>query len=485
MIVLISKPPSPAIAARILALAAALRASRPSCIFSAPRPVRCSGAGLHAAAIAGGTPPTSRSRSRSGEPNARLPPRCRRTSRVSVDEHALDGLAHTQRTVRGTVHRRHVLLRGAARVPAPRAAVPLERARAGRDCRSTASDADGHVFIDMGDDEYTRGRPHPMIDPSLRNAAIRDAGRRPARRRSCCSTSCSASGRIRDPADDLADALRGRAARGARARAHAGADRPRLRHRWRSAGPGGAGSHARSPPVRSSPTATSRRRRSRRSSRCSSPSEARRKRDEDAVQGHADGRQRRPRRLRRQHRRRRRRMRRARVAAARARRSRRGLGARADLQRIRPSKRANAGRVRALSRRQSGADRCRDRARRAARDGRRSPADPARRAADRLAGDVRTDARRDARRRRCSKAGPIRSTAAHATGRTRAASRSSPATTMAPSGRWRASSARRCRVWVVENTTGGNRAYSNFNEGLGKVLRFGANGPRASSTACA
>jgi uncharacterized protein DUF1116 len=30
-------------------------------------------------------------------------------------------------------------------------------------------------------------------------------------------------------------------------------------------------------------------------------------------------------------------------------------------------------------------------------------------------------------------------------------------------------------VWVVENTTAGNRAYSNFNEGLGKVLRFGAN----------
>ncbi len=30
-------------------------------------------------------------------------------------------------------------------------------------------------------------------------------------------------------------------------------------------------------------------------------------------------------------------------------------------------------------------------------------------------------------------------------------------------------------VWVVENTRAGNRAYSNFNEGLGKVLRFGAN----------
>jgi hypothetical protein len=31
-------------------------------------------------------------------------------------------------------------------------------------------------------------------------------------------------------------------------------------------------------------------------------------------------------------------------------------------------------------------------------------------------------------------------------------------------------------VWIVENANGGNRAYSNMNEGLGKVLRFGANG---------
>ena len=33
-------------------------------------------------------------------------------------------------------------------------------------------------------------------------------------------------------------------------------------------------------------------------------------------------------------------------------------------------------------------------------------------------------------------------------------------------------------VWVVRTPTGGNRAYSNLNEGLGKVLRFGANGRR-------
>lgn len=32
-------------------------------------------------------------------------------------------------------------------------------------------------------------------------------------------------------------------------------------------------------------------------------------------------------------------------------------------------------------------------------------------------------------------------------------------------------------VWMVTNTTNGNQAFCNFNEGLGKALRFGANGP--------
>lgn len=33
-------------------------------------------------------------------------------------------------------------------------------------------DADGHRIIDMGDDFYTQGKPHPMIDPTTRNQAI-------------------------------------------------------------------------------------------------------------------------------------------------------------------------------------------------------------------------------------------------------------------------------------------------------------------------
>jgi thiazole synthase ThiGH ThiG subunit len=30
----------------------------------------------------------------------------------------------------------------------------------------------GNTFIDMGDDYFTRGKPHPMIEPSLRNKRI-------------------------------------------------------------------------------------------------------------------------------------------------------------------------------------------------------------------------------------------------------------------------------------------------------------------------
>ena len=38
----------------------------------------------------------------------------------------------------------------------------------------------GHSFIDLGDDEYTRGRPHPMIDPEIRNAHIAAGAADPA-----------------------------------------------------------------------------------------------------------------------------------------------------------------------------------------------------------------------------------------------------------------------------------------------------------------
>jgi len=41
-------------------------------------------------------------------------------------------------------------------------------------------DDHGHRILDLGDDEYTVGRPHPMIDPGVRNRLIAEAGSDPS-----------------------------------------------------------------------------------------------------------------------------------------------------------------------------------------------------------------------------------------------------------------------------------------------------------------
>lgn len=40
---------------------------------------------------------------------------------------------------------------------------------------TATADFDGHTFIDLGDDEYTAGRPHPMIEPAVRDAPLAKA----------------------------------------------------------------------------------------------------------------------------------------------------------------------------------------------------------------------------------------------------------------------------------------------------------------------
>jgi len=42
----------------------------------------------------------------------------------------------------------------------------------GNDTLDNIWKSSGHTLIDMGDDDFTRGRPHPMIDPTLRNQRI-------------------------------------------------------------------------------------------------------------------------------------------------------------------------------------------------------------------------------------------------------------------------------------------------------------------------
>lgn len=172
VIVLISKPPSPAIAARILDLAAS--SGKPTVVHflgAAPDSVR--GGRLHAARSLAEAADIAVSLA-----TGQAMTTARHADAIEFSDSLLDGLAPTQRLVRG-------LFSGGTFCYEAQLAFVARGLR----CRSNApvhgaltldASAGDHVFIDMGDDEYTRGRPHPMIDPTLRNAAIRDAAQEAA-----------------------------------------------------------------------------------------------------------------------------------------------------------------------------------------------------------------------------------------------------------------------------------------------------------------
>ncbi len=168
VIVLISKPPAPVIARKIIELADV--SGKPVVVhFLGAPPVSIADTGLYAAeslqhaadsavALAAQRTPPSFSGAIKGAVACSI-------------EDPIAAMAPGQRAVRGLFTggtfcyeaQLAFLARGlACRSNAPvSGALPLD----GR--------ASGHVFIDLGDDEFTRGRPHPMIDPTLRNAAIR------------------------------------------------------------------------------------------------------------------------------------------------------------------------------------------------------------------------------------------------------------------------------------------------------------------------
>ena len=69
---------------------------------------------------------------------------------------------------------RHVLLRSAAH-PRGRRHPAFSNTPTDGNLRSPSDGrAEENTIIDMGDDEFTQGRPHPMIDPTLRDARIRE-----------------------------------------------------------------------------------------------------------------------------------------------------------------------------------------------------------------------------------------------------------------------------------------------------------------------
>ena len=83
--------------------------------------------------------------------------------------------AAAERLPARAVLRRHPVRRGDARSPSKRSAtvasnIPLAGQPA---LDATTWRRDGHTFIDFGDDQLTVGRPHPMIDATLRLERLR------------------------------------------------------------------------------------------------------------------------------------------------------------------------------------------------------------------------------------------------------------------------------------------------------------------------
>jgi len=175
VIVLVSKPPSSAIASRILDLAAT--SGKPTVVhFLGSEADAMRGRELHAAdSLAQAADLAVALSFHAGREFADATP----ADGLGPDEEVLlDGIAPGQRAVRG------LFCGGTFCYEAQLAFV-----RRGLRCRSNVpvhgalpldERSDDHAFIDLGDDQYTRGRPHPMIDPGPRNAAIRASARDPA-----------------------------------------------------------------------------------------------------------------------------------------------------------------------------------------------------------------------------------------------------------------------------------------------------------------
>ncbi len=171
VIVLVSKPPAPEVATRVLAAAQA--SPKPVvAIFLGAETASITRNGVYGASTLAQAADMAVALSRGGEAVAApvaISNETRRT--LSVLARAM---APTQRYVRGifsggTFCFEAQLLHAAAGLRAY-----SNTPTAGNRLLESNWKSQEHTIVDMGDDTFTQGRPHPMIDPSLRDARIRD-----------------------------------------------------------------------------------------------------------------------------------------------------------------------------------------------------------------------------------------------------------------------------------------------------------------------
>jgi succinyl-CoA synthetase alpha subunit len=171
VIVLVSKPPASEVAARVLT--AAKRSAKPVvAIFLGADPASITAEGIYGAGYLAQAADMAVALSKGSK--AVLTP----ITLSNETRRTLSGLARSmapdQRYVRGifsggTFCFEAQLVHAAAGIRAS-SNTPTD----GNDQLKDSRKSHENTIIDMGDDEYTQGRPHPMIDPSQRDARIRD-----------------------------------------------------------------------------------------------------------------------------------------------------------------------------------------------------------------------------------------------------------------------------------------------------------------------
>ncbi|WP_179468538.1 acyl-CoA synthetase FdrA [Mycolicibacterium vinylchloridicum] len=171
VIVLVSKPPSDAVAAKVLAAARA-SAKPVVVIFLGADPATITGDGVYGAAYLAQAADMAVELARGVEPSSGDIVISDEMHRTLAD--LAGAMAPGQQYVRGVfsggtfcfeaqlVHRAHGIT--------AHSNTPVAGNTALTDIRTSLQ----NTIIDMGDDEFTQGRPHPMIDPSGKDARIRD-----------------------------------------------------------------------------------------------------------------------------------------------------------------------------------------------------------------------------------------------------------------------------------------------------------------------
>ena len=176
VIVLVSKPPAPTVAAMVLDEARAI-AKPVVVIFLGTDPSTFRGGTIHGAgslaeaadlavALSEGRAPASAAADMSAEDNGAL-------------DDAVAWMAASQRYVRGIFCGGTFCYEAQLIARAEGITAFSNTPVAGNACLVDLSASQGHAIVDMGDDGFTQGRPHPMIDPTLRDERVLQDGADP------------------------------------------------------------------------------------------------------------------------------------------------------------------------------------------------------------------------------------------------------------------------------------------------------------------